>query len=75
MQENKDWLMFANIAVLKTHLKWRAFTFSLNYKKQVFQASIRNCVFLGKNKKNFLRQKINSVKRVWKVLSFEKLHF
>ena len=44
--------MFANIAVLKTHLKWRAFTFSLNYKKQVFQASIRNYLFLGK-KKNF----------------------
>ena len=73
MQENTDWLMFANIAVLKTHLKWRAFTFSLNYKKQVFQASIRNYLFLGKEKNFFFRQKVDSVKWVWKVLLFEKL--
>lgn len=58
MQENTDWLMFANIAVLKTHLKWRAFTFSLNYKKQVFQASIRNYLFLGKEKNFFFDKKL-----------------
>ena len=57
MQENKDWLMFANIAILKTRLKWIAFTFSRNYKKQVFQASIRNCLFLGKNKAFFFSTK------------------
>ena len=42
MRKNKDWLVFAKIAVLKTHLKWGTLTVLLEYKKLVFHISINN---------------------------------